>query len=619
MSIFPTIYGKHTGMSDLINSYKDKYIISEYYTFESPTREMIIEAEKKYQPIIMSGILQKADTLNKNGRVYPYDILKREADKYMELIKENVAGGELDHPDCISLDSSILTSSGWKNITEISENETILTLNQDTGEIEAQVIEKKILDNYDGEMYHFKGRGIDLIVTPNHRFILETSDGVPFEKTAQELFEYRSNKWRIPKKGVWNEGVNYTVFTIPAVSNINPNLRGELKSTYSKDLVLNAKAWFFFLGLYLADGTTTGVCGGEERSNLVKITQKKSHNFSKIKKCFDDLGLHYTERKYQSGKIDFCIHDARLRNYLLPLGNSHKKYIPKEIKNANSELLELLFEGFHLGDGTTKTSFHKNIGYTSKKLASTSKQLIEDFSEILLKIGLHGNITSEQPKDRYINDVIIQEKELVLSDGTVELVQEEIIKPRLIEAKSSKTKWILNISTNSHIYLDKRFVTIEKVKNPFDKVACVRVKNGNFFVMHNGKSHWTGNSAVVSLANVSHRVVEMWWNNKELWGRVQIADTPAGDTLKGLLKSGFKLGISSRGVGSVKSQGDKDIVQDDFELIAFDYVSNPSTPGAYLFKEGYMKPVKNMNEAIKSVGDFNRLQLLSKKDFWKSM
>lgn len=212
-------------MSDLITDYKDKYIISEYYTFESPTRDMIIEAEKKYQPVIMSGILQKADTLNKNGRVYPYDILKREADKYMELIKENTAGGELDHPD----------------------------------------------------------------------------------------------------------------------------------------------------------------------------------------------------------------------------------------------------------------------------------------------------------------------------------------------------------------------------------------------------------SAVVSLANISHRVVEMWWNGKELWGKVQIADTPAGDTLKGLLKSGFKLGISSRGVGSVKSEGDRDIVQDDFELIAFDYVSNPSTPGAYLFKEGYMRPVKNIQEGAKSIGELNRIQLLSQKEFWKSL
>ena len=63
-------------------------------------------------------------------------------------------------------------------------------------------------------------------------------------------------------------------------------------------------------------------------------------------------------------------------------------------------------------------------------------------------------------------------------------------------------------------------------------------------------------------------------------------ETKAGSTLKGLLKAGFMLGISSRGVGSVKSVSGKDLVQEDFELIAFDFVSSPSTPGAYLFKEG---------------------------------
>lgn len=94
-------------------------------------------------------------------------------------------------------------------------------------------------------------------------------------------------------------------------------------------------------------------------------------------------------------------------------------------------------------------------------------------------------------------------------------------------------------------------------------------------------------SAVVSLANVSHRVIEMWWQGKDLYGKVLVAEeTPAGQILKGLLKAGFMLGISSRGVGSVKSRNGQDVVQEDFELIAFDFVSSPSTPGAYLFKEG---------------------------------
>ena len=92
-------------------------------------------------------------------------------------------------------------------------------------------------------------------------------------------------------------------------------------------------------------------------------------------------------------------------------------------------------------------------------------------------------------------------------------------------------------------------------------------------------------SAVVSLSNVSHRVLDMWWQGEDLYGKIMIAYTEAGDKLKGLLKTGFKLGISSRGVGSVKTIKGEDVVQNDFELIAFDFVSSPSTPGAYMFKE----------------------------------
>lgn len=96
-------------------------------------------------------------------------------------------------------------------------------------------------------------------------------------------------------------------------------------------------------------------------------------------------------------------------------------------------------------------------------------------------------------------------------------------------------------------------------------------------------------SAVVSLSNVSHLVTKIWWEGETLYGEVEIIDTPSGNILKGLLRSGVMLGISSRGVGSVKSHQGDDVVQEDFELIAFDFVSSPSTPGAYMFKEGVEK------------------------------
>ena len=94
-------------------------------------------------------------------------------------------------------------------------------------------------------------------------------------------------------------------------------------------------------------------------------------------------------------------------------------------------------------------------------------------------------------------------------------------------------------------------------------------------------------SSVVNLNNVSHNILEMHWKGDDLEGTVEVLGTPAGNILKELFKSGIKLGISSRGLGSVKEihedEGQDTVeVQPDFELIAFDFVSKPSTHGAFL-------------------------------------
>ena len=105
-------------------------------------------------------------------------------------------------------------------------------------------------------------------------------------------------------------------------------------------------------------------------------------------------------------------------------------------------------------------------------------------------------------------------------------------------------------------------------------------------------------SSVVNLQNVSHNVKEMHFEGDNLLGTVEVLGTPSGNILKELFKAGIKLGISSRGMGSVETvnEGDAQEVQDDFELIAFDFVSNPSTHGAF------MHPVNESVDKVKVVG-----------------
>jgi hypothetical protein len=91
-------------------------------------------------------------------------------------------------------------------------------------------------------------------------------------------------------------------------------------------------------------------------------------------------------------------------------------------------------------------------------------------------------------------------------------------------------------------------------------------------------------SSVINLRNVSHNVLGVDWKGNDVVGRVEILPTPSGNILKQLLGAGIRLGISSRGLGSVEEINEGTVeVQDDFELIGWDFVSNPSTHGAFMY------------------------------------
>ena len=98
-------------------------------------------------------------------------------------------------------------------------------------------------------------------------------------------------------------------------------------------------------------------------------------------------------------------------------------------------------------------------------------------------------------------------------------------------------------------------------------------------------------SSVVELKNVSHVVREARMQGDDVYGTIEILNTPSGKIIQSLIESGVTLGISSRGVGSTQKSGNTQVVQEDFQLICFDMVSEPSTPGAFMLREG-----KNINK-----------------------
>ena len=109
--------------------------------------------------------------------------------------------------------------------------------------------------------------------------------------------------------------------------------------------------------------------------------------------------------------------------------------------------------------------------------------------------------------------------------------------------------------------------------------------------------------SVINLKNACHLVTSIWMEGDNVMGKIKVLDTPSGQVLKSLVESGVKLGISSRGMGSVSEGAGKVVVQEDFQLICFDFVSEPSTPNAFMMREA-----KEFNNRVFTKADrINRL------------
>ena len=115
-------------------------------------------------------------------------------------------------------------------------------------------------------------------------------------------------------------------------------------------------------------------------------------------------------------------------------------------------------------------------------------------------------------------------------------------------------------------------------------------------------------ASIINLSNVSHNIKKVWWDGNDLMGQLELLNTPSGKIAMELVSAGIPLGISSRGMGSVKQLGETVEVQDDFELLCWDLVSVPSTPNAYMQPVGKLSSM-NENKQYKSK-DYSKVNSL---------
>ena len=329
-----------------------------------------------------------------------------------------------DNFDCFDDQTEILTENGWKLFKDLDKQDSVATLFAGKY-LEYSYPIKYVEYDYDGELYGVSNSSIDFRVTPNHRFFVISQKGFVKFKTIDDP-TIRHDK--IPSQSEWISGVSPSTY-----------------QGYKTD------SFMAFLGIFLSEGSTFS----NEKCYRITISQTKPQVREKIISLLHDLSLNFVETK-----TGFNIENKELYNYFSQFGLQHERFIPKELKFINVRHLKVLFDWLVLGDG------HSCKDYTA--YYSTSKRLIDDVQDIIIKLGLSGNVHIKPQKQSSIKGIIINSKRT------------------LYEIRVRKSKYKRLQGSNGKQYIKKY---------PYKgKVYCVSVKSGIIKVRRNGKEYWSGNS-----------------------------------------------------------------------------------------------------------------------------
>lgn len=304
-------------------------------------------------------------------RIYPEAIRKAHEDADFHIHDLGTLG-----PYCFDDKTKILTENGWKFFKDVIKGEKIATKNLETGKLEFQAPYDKQVYHYDKEMYSFEGRGISLLVTPEHRLLVRRKHKNTWEFVNPTEFKYGME---FDKKLSW-KGKEVKRFNIPCIKG------GNRKRNIGS---IDIKYYLEFMGWYLSEGSVYEAGKGDYR---ISIAQSEKKYRGEILRLLKKMGLNHNN----SSKFNIHLHSKDLFYYLKDFRTSKDKYIPENIKELKTGLIKRFLITLFKGDG----SFSKKGRLL--KYYSSSKRLAEDVLECLLKIGLCGTITKRKNKTGYI-------------------------------------------------------------------------------------------------------------------------------------------------------------------------------------------------------------------------
>ncbi len=372
--------------------------------------------------------------------------------------------------ECYDSTTEILTKErGWILFKDLIGYEHVATRNPATKAFEWQIPSDVITKEHNGEMVYIKGRAIDLLVTPNHRILLNKKPKKvvgPIEEqpngevvvTAQELINKSKYEFKL---GIPTSISNWEGIEIKekVFSNIPNNVKSErngIKMEFitkgSCERIIKGDDFCALMGMYLSEGCI-------DKSGGIKIAQQeKSKGYLSFKDALKNINSG--EDVVHDGHF-FNLHWKALNPYFSQFGYAYEKFIPDEIMNATTKQLQIFFDYFVLGDG----SFYPGTKKT-KSISTTSKKMAGQLVEIAQKLGLSANIITREAHTSFSK---LRNKEV-------------------------------NCRESYHIgikYNDVNTITKAEFQQYSGTVHCVKVPNTIVYVRRNGKASWAGNTMIV--------------------------------------------------------------------------------------------------------------------------
>lgn len=446
------------------------YNITKDFNWDNPEYDLIWEMTAKY------GIPYFSNFVNSDMR--PEDARSMCCRLRIDNTQLRKRGGGLfgSNPQtgCYDDKTEILTEDGWKFFKDLNKKDKVFTLSGEN-KVELHKPKKYFVYEHNEKMVRFKNRMIDLLVTPNHRMIVDQVGSGKRKFVEAKDFDY--NNQRIPKRGIWDvEDIGD--FILPGIEYIKYGRQGRTSyKVFLDSLKINMNHWLKFFGFWIAEGCVDNDNIAKSHGYRIIVTQKDKKNRKDFEKVLESLPFNYYKEKN-----NYIICNKQLWTYLKQFGKSYDKFIPVSIKALGKRQLKILFEWMMRGDGhIRKTNGQMNYWTSSKRLA-------DDMQEIIMKLGWLSSVGIQKDKVTYIRGRKIK----------------------------SSTNYIIGVNRFRHYRLRKDSISEVDYRG---KVYCVEVENNSVLVRRNGKMCWCGNSIGVVTINMA-RLGFVSTNDEDFFGRL---------------------------------------------------------------------------------------------------